>query len=74
MPQGASLAVLVAHFWVNRTLLALWTGKAFAEVFQIQQPNAGISVVDVQADDIQIGQVHVVGWQAPVADMGSPVT
>eukprot|EP00928_Gymnodinium_smaydae_P095058 TRINITY_DN8106_c0_g1_i1.p1 TRINITY_DN8106_c0_g1~~TRINITY_DN8106_c0_g1_i1.p1 ORF type:complete len:242 (-),score=32.81 TRINITY_DN8106_c0_g1_i1:272-997(-) len=61
----ASVLLVVAHYWVNRTLLALWSQKSLSELGQIPQPNAGVSVVDVHAADVRSAVVHVVGWQPP---------
>merc|ERR1712066_692231 len=70
LPPGTSVALVVAHFWLNRALLALWMGKDLSKLGEIQQPNAGLSVVDVAASDVRIADVHVVGWQPPVTDQG----
>jgi len=70
LPAGTSIALIVAHFWLNRTLLALWMGKNLSKLGEIEQPNAGLNVVDVAASDVRNADVHLVGWQPPVLDAG----
>lgn len=70
LPPGTSVALIVAHFWVNRTLLALWMRKDLSKLGDIQQPNAGLSVVDVETSDVRTADVHIVGWQPPVTAPG----
>jgi broad specificity phosphatase PhoE len=68
LPAEASAGLIVAHFWVNRVLLALWTDRSLSQIGEIQQPNAGLSVVDVKASDVRIADVHIIGWGPPVED------
>merc|ERR1712232_686620 len=63
LPPEASVVLIVAHFWVNRALLATWMGKDLSQLGEIQQPNAAVNVVDVRASDIGTAEVHIVGWQ-----------
>jgi len=65
LPEEASTILIVSHFWLNRTLLAMWMGRDLAEINDIQQPNAGISIIDVESADVKVGKVHIIGWQAP---------
>ena len=63
VPGNSLVLLIAAHFWVNRVLLAKWQGNDVSQLGDISQPNAGVSVVDVDRSDASKGIVHLVGWQ-----------
>lgn len=62
---SARIVLFVGHFWLNQVLLSAWTGLGLDRMREINQPKVGVSVIDIDVDDVRFADVHVIGWQPP---------